>query len=549
MRCWRATPAPALPPSRSRHGSWPDRASPRIDIADKVFGRPRFIHDRAFDGLLHGRVLRPAMPGAKLQSLDATAAERMPGVVAVVRDGSFVGVVAETEPAAVAMPSRDLRKAAQWSEGFELPDETRLADWLRSRPVETTTVDKREAAKPGAVARTMRHSYTRPFLAHASMAPSCAVARWGEPALEVWTHAQGIFNLRADLAVVLSRPPESIVVEHMEGAGCFGQNGADDAALDAVLLARAVPGRPVRLQWSREDEMSWAPLGAGMAIDIDADLDAAGEIVGWRHEVWSNGHVSRPGRAKTPTLLAASQLAQPFERLIATNPPYRDRRRGRAQLDAALRFPGLGDHQPPGAGDADPHLVAAHARRLRQRVRAGGRLGLLAILFEFIDEGRRVWVVGGGRNRYQFVYAEDLADACMKAMSYPGRGVFNVGSDGVAPLREVYQHVIDQAGTGARIASLPRLPTLAAMRLAHALGMSPLGPYQVPHDRRGLHIRYRQNQARAVLGADAHQRGDALESVEGYHRAHRREIHSRTDASAHRRPARMGVIRLLKWVS
>jgi nicotinate dehydrogenase subunit B len=292
----------------------------RIDMADKVFGRPRFIHDRAFDGLLYGRVLRPATPGAKLLSMDATAAERLPGVAAVVRDGSFVGVVAETEQAAVDAVAH-LRGAAQWSEGFELPDETRLADWLRSRPVETTTVDKREAARPVTAVRTVRHSYTRPFLAHASMAPSCAVARWGEPALEVWTHTQGIFNLRADLAIALSRPLESIVVEHMEGAGVFGQNGADDAALDAVLLARAVPGRPVRLQWSREDEMSWAPLGAGMAIDIAADLDAAGEIVGWRHEVWSNGHVSRPGRAKTPTLFAASQLAQPFERMIATNPP------------------------------------------------------------------------------------------------------------------------------------------------------------------------------------------------------------------------------------
>ncbi|MET0195545.1 MAG: molybdopterin cofactor-binding domain-containing protein [Hyphomicrobiaceae bacterium] len=292
----------------------------RIDMADKVFGRPRFIHDRAFDGLLYGRVLRPATPGAKLLMLDATAAERLPGVVAVVRDGSFVGVVADTEQAAVDAVAH-LRGAAQWSEGFELPDETRLADWLRSRSVETTTVDKREAARPVTAVRTVRHSYTRPFLAHASMAPSCAVARWGEPALEVWTHTQGIFNLRADLAIALSRPLESIVVEHMEGAGVFGQNGADDAALDAVLLARAVPGRPVRLQWSREDEMSWAPLGAGMAIDIAADLDAAGEIVGWRHEVWSNGHVSRPGRAKTPTLFAASQLAQPFERMIATNPP------------------------------------------------------------------------------------------------------------------------------------------------------------------------------------------------------------------------------------
>jgi nicotinate dehydrogenase subunit B len=314
-----ATPNAAVKPIAARQLA--GQSTPRVDIPDKVFGRPRFIHDRAFDGLLHGRVLRPAVPGAKLQSLNVTAVERMPGVVAVVRDGSFVGVVAETEPAAVAAIA-ELRKAAQWSDGFELPDETHLADWLRSRPVETSTVDKREAAKPAAVARTLRHSYTRPFLAHASMAPSCAVARWGEPALEVWAHVQGIFNLRADLAVIFSRSPDSIVVEHMEGAGCFGQNGADDVALDAVLLARAVPDRPVRLQWTREDEMSWAPLGAGMVIDIEADLDPAGEIVDWRHDVWSNGHVSRPGRAKTPTLLAASQLAQPFERPIAGNPPF-----------------------------------------------------------------------------------------------------------------------------------------------------------------------------------------------------------------------------------
>ena len=177
-----------------------------------------------------------------------------------------------------------------------------------------------------------------------------------------------------------------------------------------------------------------------------------------------------------------------------------------------------------------------------------GRLGLLAILFEFIDEGRRVWVVGGGRNRYQFIYAEDLADACMKAMSYPGRGVFNVGSDGVAPLREVYQHVIDHAGTGARIASLPRLPTLAAMRLAHALGMSPLGPYQYRMIAEDF-IFDTGKIKRALSWAPTLTNAEMLSRAFEYYRAHRREIHSRTDASAHRRPARMGVIRLLKWVS
>jgi CO/xanthine dehydrogenase Mo-binding subunit len=116
-------------------------------------------------------------------------------------------------------------------------------------------------------------------------------------------------------------PLENIVVVLVEGAGCYGHNGADDVAFDAVLLARAAGGRPLRLQWSRQDELTWAPMGAAMAIEIAADLDADGEIVNWRTDVWSNGHVSRPGRSSTPTVLAASQMAQPFERFIAFNPP------------------------------------------------------------------------------------------------------------------------------------------------------------------------------------------------------------------------------------
>jgi CO/xanthine dehydrogenase Mo-binding subunit len=107
----------------------------------------------------------------------------------------------------------------------------------------------------------------------------------------------------------------------MEGAGCYGHNAADDVALDAVLLARAASGRPVRVQWSRADEMSHAPFGAAMAIEIEADLDAQGEIVGWRHSIWGNGHTARPGRAALPALLAATELANPFPRMISTNPP------------------------------------------------------------------------------------------------------------------------------------------------------------------------------------------------------------------------------------
>jgi CO/xanthine dehydrogenase Mo-binding subunit len=244
----------------------------------------------------------------------------MLGVIAVVRDGSFAGVVAETEELAQAALSR-LRQAAQWQSGTALPGEMRLRDWLKSQPVETTSINVREATSHRPKTRTVRGEYSRPFIAHASIAPSCAIAQWSDVGVHVWTHSQGIYNLRADLALVLSLRPEQIVVEHVEGAGCYGHNGADDAPFEAVLLARAVKGRPVRLQWSREEELGWAPFGAAMAVDLEADLDDKGEIVAWRHDVWSNGHVARPGRAKMPRLLAATQLERPFEPFVSVNPP------------------------------------------------------------------------------------------------------------------------------------------------------------------------------------------------------------------------------------
>ncbi|GAB9169300.1 MULTISPECIES: xanthine dehydrogenase family protein molybdopterin-binding subunit [Bradyrhizobium] len=292
----------------------------RVDIPDKVFARPRFIHDHALPELLHGRVLRPDISGAKLTALDETAVRTVPGLAAIARDGSFAGAVADSEVAAEAALNA-LRKGATWSAGEPLPDENDLAGFLKSQPVETTTIDTRSAASPQKAARTLRRQYTRPYIAHASIAPSCAMARWGGDRVHVWTHSQGVYLLRADLAIVLRLPAENIVVEHMEGAGCYGHNAADDVALDAVLLAKAVDGRPVRVQWSRHDEMSHAPFGAAMAIEIEADLDADNEIVGWRHAIWSNGHAARPGRAAQPALLAATEIANPYPRMISMNPP------------------------------------------------------------------------------------------------------------------------------------------------------------------------------------------------------------------------------------
>ncbi|MEA2894602.1 MAG: hypothetical protein QOJ84_217 [Bradyrhizobium sp.] len=292
----------------------------RLDIPDKVFAHPRFIHDQALPGMLHGRVLRSEIPAAKLMVLREDGARGVAGLVAVVRDGNFAGVVSETEDGA-EIALKALCKGAAWSARETLPDENRLAEWLKSQPLESTVIDKKTTPHKESKSRTLRRQYTRPYIAHASIAPCCAMAQWSGDRVHVWTHSQGVYLLRADLALVLKLPVENITVEHMEGAGCYGHNGADDVALDAVLLAKAAGGRPVRLQWSREDEMTHAPFGAAMAIEIEADLDAQGEIVDWRHSIWGNGHVARPGRAALPALLAGTEIANSFPRTIATNPP------------------------------------------------------------------------------------------------------------------------------------------------------------------------------------------------------------------------------------
>jgi CO/xanthine dehydrogenase Mo-binding subunit len=297
------------------------KSAQRLDIPDKVFAQRRFIHDTALPGLLHGRVLRPENARAKLVGLKEDAARAVHGFGAVVRDGSFAGVVCETEAAAEAA-LKALRKGATWAEGEALPDESDLAAFLRAQPVESTLIDTRTAANAAKKERTLKRQYVRPYIAHASIAPSCAMAQWtGNDRIHVWTHSQGVYLLRNDLALVLKLPLEHITVEHLEGAGCYGHNPADDVALDAALLAKAAGGKPVRVQWSRADEMTHGPFGAAMAIEVEADLDANNEIVEWRHSIWSNGHAARPGRGTQPTLLAGYELEPPFPIAISGNPP------------------------------------------------------------------------------------------------------------------------------------------------------------------------------------------------------------------------------------
>lgn len=295
----------------------------RSDLPDKICGQPRFIHDLELPDMLHGRILRPPSPSATLISLDDREVRTSDGVFTIVRDGSLLGVLADSERSA-EKALIELAKRARWSEAQDLPDELSLVAWLKAQEADTKVVASKGAdldcATPRSeIARTIKASYAKPFLAHAAIAPSCALARFAGTRLEVWTHSQGIFNLRKDLALSFGMRDSEIVVQHVEGAGCYGHNAADDVAFDAAWLARAARGRAVRVQWTRADELSWAPLGPAMAVDLEADLDASGAVIGWRHTIWSNGHSTRPGRAATPALLGSWHLEKPFERPLAIN--------------------------------------------------------------------------------------------------------------------------------------------------------------------------------------------------------------------------------------
>jgi CO/xanthine dehydrogenase Mo-binding subunit len=298
--------------------------APRLDLPDKVFGAPRFVHDLRLPGMLHARMVRPPSRGARLREVGPGA---LPGDAAIFRDGDLLAAVAAQEHQAEAAAERLARRAA-WEERDTLPHEGALEDWLRTAPRESSIVAERAAedvaerqAEAPEPAHRVRASFFRPFLAHGSIAPSCAVARWDGGAVEVWTHSQGIYNLRTDLAKALRLPAEAITVRHMEGAGCYGHNGADDVALDAALVARAHPGCPVRVLWSRAEELGWSPFSPAMLVEVEAGADAAGTLTSFALDVTSNGHSGRPGRGKDPTLLSASMTGDPFPVPLSINPP------------------------------------------------------------------------------------------------------------------------------------------------------------------------------------------------------------------------------------
>ena len=266
---------------------------PRVDIPAKVTGGAAYVQDLRLPGMVHARAVRPPGYGAALLRLDAAAVEAMPGVIKVVRDGSYLGVIAEREWQAITA-MRALQDAAVWSEGRRLPEQATIFETIQALPSQPTVILDRTGDKAPGV-RTLRARYLRPYGMHASIGPSCAVALLQDGTMTVWTHTQGVYPDRAALAELLGMPVEAVRCIHTEGSGCYGHNGADDAGADAALLARAVPGRPVRVQWMREQENVWEPYTPAMIGEAQASLAADGSIVDWQYAMWSNTHNMRPG--------------------------------------------------------------------------------------------------------------------------------------------------------------------------------------------------------------------------------------------------------------
>ncbi len=345
------------------------RSAPNRGLPAKLAGQPAYIHDLEPTGLLHGRVLHPPHHGARLRGCDEAAARALPGVQGVLRDGDLLGVVAGSSAAADAA-WQALAASAQWQTEAVPAEEAADLPRLPSTP---RTVAVR--GTPLGVVRTLQARYSKPWLAHASIAPSCALARWDAGQLDVWTHSQGIFNLRRDLALAFVLDAQAVCVHHAEGAGCYGHNGADDVAFDAAWLARALPGATVRVLWSRADELSHAPFGPAMVVELQAGLDAAGGIAHWQHELWSPGHSRRPGRSATPALLGAWQVA------AACAVP--------ASIDMPIATGGGAERNAVPGYDFAALSVQAHSVPTQRRSSALRGLGAYANVFaaeSFIDE-------------------------------------------------------------------------------------------------------------------------------------------------------------------
>jgi nicotinate dehydrogenase subunit B len=262
------------------------QSTPRVDIPAKVTGRFTFMQDFKVPGMLHGRVVRPTSIGAKLESVDDTPLKNIPGIVTMVREGDFLGVVASNEWSAI-------RGAAAiqttWSKSETLPDQAKLWDHVRATKVAkeevTSNIGNTAEAMGKDGAKVIKATYDFAIHTHGSIGPSCAIAEFKDGTLTSWSASQATHNLRKQLAQMFSLPLDKVRCIYVEGSGCYGRNGHEDAAADAALLAKAT-GKPVRVQWSRADEHGWDPKGPPTMMDMRASIDAEGNVTAWEGDFY-----------------------------------------------------------------------------------------------------------------------------------------------------------------------------------------------------------------------------------------------------------------------
>jgi nicotinate dehydrogenase subunit B len=295
---------------RESDGAADTSALLRVDLPDKVCGRPSFIQDLELPGVLHARVIRPMLHDAQLSAQSEAVLAKVSDKVLVHRDGDFLALLSDSE-GTVHVEAAKLAGLLSWEANAQMPPNApMLAEWLRQQPKETTVIhDVASADIAHKESQQFKSTFSRPYIAHASIAPSCALACWHNGKLDVWTHSQSIFHLRGALAETFDLDATAIVVHHVQSAGCYGHNGADDAAFDAALLAMGTAGRPVRVLWSRENELGSSPVGAAMTADVSARMRADGSVSDWSYEVWSNGFLGRPGYSGLPAFLGDSHRA------------------------------------------------------------------------------------------------------------------------------------------------------------------------------------------------------------------------------------------------
>ena len=292
---------------------------PRYDIPQKTTGEYLYVHHLRLPGMLHGKVVRPPFIDAKLISVNEASVIKLPGNVKILTKKNWVAVVADTEwyalQAAIALD-------VKWSETAPLPSQDTFYDWMRKRPTrDSFTVNTGDVDTTLKTAKTvLKSTYFHPYQMHGSVGSSCAVADVytldGTTFAKIWSPTQGVYPQRDSVAMVLGTAKENVRVIYVEGSGCYGLNGADTVSYDAALMSQ-MAGKPVRVQYSRADEMTGGEhYGASYVIDLTAGLDAQGRILAWDYEGWSTTRGNRPNATSPGNVITGYLVGFPLPGIV-----------------------------------------------------------------------------------------------------------------------------------------------------------------------------------------------------------------------------------------